>query len=323
MSLEPAPTPYAADFGLADNHLCTLARHASDGQAVGYCERTTWRASVNGAPANLPYLGAHRVAQADRSRIRVLRGGVRALRVTERADETGFALTSVAEDHAPARRVLTAGTDGLPRYNEIGRFVTLFLRARRGRMPPGIRPAREVDLPRIADLANNVRRGRNFAPVWSAQSFAALSESGLHPRDFLLAEEHGRQPAPVGEAAPGGEERSEEPPVVCRKMNERRLRDPCPDRGQAGHSGQRGEGVGERAEPPERAGVAANDRLAPFVFTILKGLTPGHIETHSIDERIEPFASVRIDFVAMTVETFTARRACELADRYRRRASRW
>lgn len=62
-----------------------------------------------------------------------------------------------------------------------------------------------------------------------------------------------------------------------------------------------------------------HDAMAPLVFAILKGLTPDHIETHLIDERVEPFAPVRTDLVAITVETFTARRAYELADWYRAR----
>lgn len=190
VSLEQAPDPFAADFGLSDNHVGILARYR-DGAAVGYCERTTWAAFVNGASANLPYLGALRVAQAHRNRIRVLRGGFSALRHAERGDETGFALTSIAEDNAPARRVLTANVDGLPRYTELGRYVTLFLRARRRALPPGLRHGRAADLPAIADLLNHVGRVRQFAPVWSAERLASLGASGLRPEDFLLAEEGG------------------------------------------------------------------------------------------------------------------------------------
>ena len=191
VSLEHAPDPFAADFGLSDNHVCVLARHMRGGAAVGYCERTTWRAFVNGAPANLPYLGALRVAHAHRNRIRVLRGGFEALRAAERPDETGFALTSIAEDNAPARRLLSAGLKGLPRYTELGRYVTLFFRSRRGRIPKGIRPARAADLPRIAAFLNRVGQGRNFAPVWSTDDLALLKKSGLAPGNFLLAEAAG------------------------------------------------------------------------------------------------------------------------------------
>ncbi|MEZ5768450.1 MAG: radical SAM protein [Paracoccaceae bacterium] len=62
-----------------------------------------------------------------------------------------------------------------------------------------------------------------------------------------------------------------------------------------------------------------HDAMAPLVFAILKGLMPAHVETHLIDERVEPFAPVETDLVAITVETFTARRAYELADWYRAR----
>jgi hypothetical protein len=188
VSLEHAPDPFAADFGLSDNHVCVLARDR-DGQAVGFCERTTWRAFVNGAEVDLPYLGALRVARAHRGRIRVLRGGFAALRAAERPGEAGFALTSIAEDNTPARRLLTAGVDGLPRYTELGRFVTLFLRARRGRLPAGVRTAGPEDLPRIAAFLNRVGRGRQFAPVWSAERLALLSGSGLGAEDFLLIED--------------------------------------------------------------------------------------------------------------------------------------
>lgn len=190
VSLEHAPDPFAADFGLSDNHVATLARDRS-GAAAGYCERTTWDAFVNGAPAKLPYLGALRIAKAHRNRIRVLRGGFAALREAERPGEADFALTSIAEDNAPARRVLTAGVDGLPRYTELGRFVTLFLRARREPIPAGLRPGRAEDLPQIAAFLNRVGKDRNFAPVWTTDRLAALSESGLGAADFLLAEEAG------------------------------------------------------------------------------------------------------------------------------------
>jgi radical SAM superfamily enzyme YgiQ (UPF0313 family) len=61
------------------------------------------------------------------------------------------------------------------------------------------------------------------------------------------------------------------------------------------------------------------DAMTPLVFAILRALTPAEIETHLIDERIEPFVPVETDLVAMTVETFTARRAWEIADFYRAR----
>lgn len=61
------------------------------------------------------------------------------------------------------------------------------------------------------------------------------------------------------------------------------------------------------------------DAMTPLVFAILKARTPAHIATHMIDERVEPFVPVETDLVAMTVETYTARRAYEIAAWYRAR----
>ena len=61
------------------------------------------------------------------------------------------------------------------------------------------------------------------------------------------------------------------------------------------------------------------DAMTPLVFAILRALTPPGIETALIDERVEDFVPVDTDLVAMTVETFTARRAWQIADLYRAR----
>ena len=60
------------------------------------------------------------------------------------------------------------------------------------------------------------------------------------------------------------------------------------------------------------------DAMTPLVFAILKARTPSTIATTMIDERIEPLRMVATDLVAMTVETFTARRAYQIATQYRR-----
>ncbi len=69
--------------------------------------------------------------------------------------------------------------------------------------------------------------------------------------------------------------------------------------------------------PALGAGFSA-DAMTPLVFAILKARTPRGIATTMIDERVEPLQIVPTDLVAMTVETFTARRAYQIAARYRR-----
>jgi radical SAM superfamily enzyme YgiQ (UPF0313 family) len=58
--------------------------------------------------------------------------------------------------------------------------------------------------------------------------------------------------------------------------------------------------------------------MEPLCFAILKSLTPDNVETSFYDERLEPIPiDAETDLVAMTVETYTARRAYQIAAQYR------
>ena len=61
-------------------------------------------------------------------------------------------------------------------------------------------------------------------------------------------------------------------------------------------------------------------RMEPLMLGVLAGLTPPDVETVLYDDRMEtvPFDEPT-DLVAITVETFTARRAYEIAAEYRQR----
>ena len=64
----------------------------------------------------------------------------------------------------------------------------------------------------------------------------------------------------------------------------------------------------------------SSDAMEPLCFAILKSLTPPDIEVALFDERLEDIPlDHSTDLVAMTVETYTARRAYEIADHFRRR----
>ncbi len=64
----------------------------------------------------------------------------------------------------------------------------------------------------------------------------------------------------------------------------------------------------------------ASDAMEPLVFAILAGLTPPDVKTVLYDERLEaiPYDDPT-DLVAITVETYTARRAYQIAARFRQR----
>ncbi|MDX8412385.1 MAG: radical SAM protein [Mariprofundaceae bacterium] len=61
-------------------------------------------------------------------------------------------------------------------------------------------------------------------------------------------------------------------------------------------------------------------RMEPLQLGVLAGLTPEDIEIVLHDDRMEPIPyDEHTDLVAITVETYTARRAYEIADEYRQR----
>ena len=60
--------------------------------------------------------------------------------------------------------------------------------------------------------------------------------------------------------------------------------------------------------------------MEPLCFAILKSLTPADVDVDFYDERLEEIPlDPDTDLVAMTVETYTARRAYEIAAQYRKR----
>lgn len=70
---------------------------------------------------------------------------------------------------------------------------------------------------------------------------------------------------------------------------------------------------------PNIGDFRSSDAMTPLAFAVLSGATPARIERHLIDERLEPVTDQETDLAAITVETFTARRAYQIAARYRAR----
>jgi hypothetical protein len=188
LSLEREPDAFAADFGLSRSHAFIIARDRNTGEAVGVCERSVRDAFVDGEVRRLPYLGSLRVAPAYRHRVRVLRGGFKAVRsLLHDPSDLPFALTSITAENETARRVLCAGLPGLPAYRPIGELVAFAIRPRIDAPPPGVEAARPGDLPAIAALLQRNYRRFQFAPVWRASDLERLvAAGGLRTDDFLI-----------------------------------------------------------------------------------------------------------------------------------------
>jgi radical SAM superfamily enzyme YgiQ (UPF0313 family) len=90
-------------------------------------------------------------------------------------------------------------------------------------------------------------------------------------------------------------------------------------------SGRRGSGCSGPAVKisfirPNMTAVRSSDAMEPLVFAILAGLTPPDDEVTLFDERLEPIGCQEpADLVAITVETYNARNAYQIAARYRAR----
>jgi radical SAM superfamily enzyme YgiQ (UPF0313 family) len=71
---------------------------------------------------------------------------------------------------------------------------------------------------------------------------------------------------------------------------------------------------------PNMGDFRASDAMEPLVFAVLAARTPPGVETALIDERLEPIPyDEPTDLVALTVETYNARHAYQIATRFRRR----
>lgn len=71
---------------------------------------------------------------------------------------------------------------------------------------------------------------------------------------------------------------------------------------------------------PNLGDFRARDAMEPIVFAILAACTPADVDLELHDERLAQVpVDLDVDLVAMTVETYTARRAYQIAAHYRRR----
>jgi radical SAM superfamily enzyme YgiQ (UPF0313 family) len=71
---------------------------------------------------------------------------------------------------------------------------------------------------------------------------------------------------------------------------------------------------------PNAGAVRAHDAMEPLALGVISALTPAGHPVTLVDERVEPVPeALQADLVGITVQTYTARRAYQLADGFRRR----
>jgi hypothetical protein len=120
---------------------------------------------INGSRNSLGYLGALRISPHFRHRLSVLRAGFDSIRQLSGAAQGDTWYTSVAADNRPARRLLEAGIRGLPRYEPVGKLVTLALPRSRGRRHGFWQQAEQGELAAICEAHNHSAAAYQLSPL--------------------------------------------------------------------------------------------------------------------------------------------------------------
>jgi hypothetical protein len=194
LALEREPDFFQAAITEGSRHQTIVGRRAAGGQVQAMGSRSVRRRFVNGRPCLVPYLGAFRTGSDWTGSLASIRRGYELCRTLQKPDETRFSITSIMADNTRARRLLERGLPGLPRYQPLGRQVTLALPVGRvRRLPTGIRRGTAADMAEICALLQDQGRSSQFHPVWDESELYRLSSgSNLTPEDFLLYRIDGR-----------------------------------------------------------------------------------------------------------------------------------
>jgi hypothetical protein len=176
-------------------HQVVAARDQDSGRLVGFGVRSIGERYVNGRPTAIGYLSALRLLEAHRNRGLVARG-YRQFRELHKDRRALLYLTTIAEDNAAARQLLTSRRAGLPSYHEAGRYHTVVLppaRGQRNGFGPNIRAAGVADLARLLGFWKEHGPRRQFFPCYRAEDFfqAGGIFRNLRAEDILLAEKNG------------------------------------------------------------------------------------------------------------------------------------
>lgn len=180
------------------HHDVMVARDTRSRALVGCGVRSIASAYVNGERTSLGYLGGLRLLPAYRGGLALARG-FRLLRELHADGRAALYLTTIVEANRSARRLLTSGRCGLPRYTDLGTFHSFAIASRRA--PPEsrdpdlrIRAAAAGDIPEIAAFLRAEGPRRQFFPDYSERDLRSETGRlrGLRIEDVLLAFRRGR-----------------------------------------------------------------------------------------------------------------------------------
>lgn len=176
-------------------------RDRTSGKIIGMGSRAVSKHFVNGAPQPVGYLSGLRLLPEYRGQARLLARGFEMFRELHQDRLTSIYLTTIAEDNAPALRLLAANRAKMPVYRYLGKYVTLVLRHLRSKRQQTsvskcdtedhvqIRTAQETDREVLWNFLSQEGARRQFFPALrSAELFASHGRlKNLTPQQTWLA----------------------------------------------------------------------------------------------------------------------------------------
>jgi hypothetical protein len=193
LSFEREPSYFAAARVEAPDHQIVVAKDLDINRIVGMGARSLRPLFVNGEVGHLGYLSQFRIDKNYRAMRKGLTKAAQLLKDLDRDGKSPYYYTSIIEDNLPARRLLTRGLPGLPKYSEYALMHTLAIYSRRKKRAvepldgSAIRRGNEVKKSAIIDcLQRNLKRYQ-FAPFWDdSLLFHPTHTPGLTPDDFFV-----------------------------------------------------------------------------------------------------------------------------------------
>ena len=174
-----------------------VCRDSETGGIVGCAHRCVRTVYLNGAPAEVGYLGGLRLEERWRGG-RILAKAFRHLREMDRDGRVPFHLTSIMEDNRTAMAVLSSGKAGLPAYHDRGRFAAMAVGMKRTPVVADrsldVRFADASDKGMILEFLSAEGPRRQFYPAYGPGDFGEDGRLlyGLEWGDIALAFRSGR-----------------------------------------------------------------------------------------------------------------------------------
>ena len=151
-----------------------------EGCMAGCGTRATRRLYLDGAPQDVGYLSGLRSFPGARRGWGLFRG-FRAIAELEAAAPNALTFTTILDDNAEARELLTSGRAGLPKYSPRGRVVTYALAPRGGAEPE------RASFDELEEFYARVSPRKQLFPV-----FGKALPPGLSADDFFVVRRGGR-----------------------------------------------------------------------------------------------------------------------------------